>query len=197
MLACGLISFWLWHEPRDGGNRKSGPSCTCAVWWPAARKRDCVWRCWGLGRRRHVQAVTSLAGCGHRHATRDLSINISAVVPRYWQILQISTRLSGYQGIGDLYCIAVKALRYGSHSFTCKLHRICLYLVSVHQMALTLIVVHSGHLIAATTHLSTLKGWKAAESPWLADLQRTVYRYKWSLVSCRTGKVRRSDLIQF
>jgi len=103
MLACGLISFWLWHEPRDGGNRKSGPSCTCAVWWPAARKRDCVWRCWGLGRRRHVQAVTSLAGCGHRHATRDLSINISAVVPRYWQILQISTRLSRYRGF-ILYC---------------------------------------------------------------------------------------------
>ena len=24
-------------------------------------------------------------------------------------------------------------LRYGSHSFTCKLHRTCLYLVSVHQ----------------------------------------------------------------
>jgi len=26
-------------------------------------------------------------------------------------------------------------LRYGSHSFTCKLHPTCLYLVSVHQMA--------------------------------------------------------------
>ena len=29
----------------------------------------------------------------------------------------------------------VKALRHGSHSFTCKLHHVCLSLVSVHQMA--------------------------------------------------------------
>jgi len=28
-----------------------------------------------------------------------------------------------------------KALRYGSHSVICKLHRNCLYLVSVHQTA--------------------------------------------------------------
>jgi len=32
----------------------------------------------------------------------------------------------------------LKALRHGSHSFTCKLHHACLYLVSVHQMALPL-----------------------------------------------------------
>ena len=31
--------------------------------------------------------------------------------------------------------LTLKALRYGSHSVTCKLHRTCLYLVSVHQMA--------------------------------------------------------------
>ena len=29
-----------------------------------------------------------------------------------------------------------KTLRHGSHSVTCKLHHACLYLVSVHQMAL-------------------------------------------------------------
>ena len=29
-----------------------------------------------------------------------------------------------------------KALRYGSHSLTCKLHHVCLSFVSVHQMAL-------------------------------------------------------------
>ena len=28
-----------------------------------------------------------------------------------------------------------EALRYGSYSVTCKLHRTCLYLVSIHQMA--------------------------------------------------------------
>ena len=31
--------------------------------------------------------------------------------------------------------ITLKALEYGSHSVTCKLHRTCLYLVSIHQMA--------------------------------------------------------------
>jgi len=32
-------------------------------------------------------------------------------------------------------CTGLKALRHGSHNFTCKQHHICLYLVSVHQMA--------------------------------------------------------------
>ena len=31
-----------------------------------------------------------------------------------------------------------KALRHGSHIFTCKQHHACLYLVNVHQMALPL-----------------------------------------------------------
>jgi len=31
--------------------------------------------------------------------------------------------------------LTLMALRHGSHSFTCKLHHACLYLVSVHQMA--------------------------------------------------------------
>jgi len=31
--------------------------------------------------------------------------------------------------------LTLKALRYGSHSVTCKLHRTCLYLVRIHQMA--------------------------------------------------------------
>ena len=41
-----------------------------------------------------------------------------------------------------------KTLRHGSHSFTCKLHHACLYLVSVHQMALPL-TCDSVRLIAA------------------------------------------------
>ena len=41
----------------------------------------------------------------------------------------------------------LKALRHGSHSFTCKQYHTCLYLVSIHQMALPLIVVHR-YLIA-------------------------------------------------
>jgi len=38
-------------------------------------------------------------------------------------------------------CPAYKALRHGSHSFTCKLHHACLSFVSVHQMASPLIEV--------------------------------------------------------
>jgi len=45
-------------------------------------------------------------------------------------------------------CETSKALRHGSHSFTCKLHHVCLYLVSVHQMALPL-TCGNIHLIAA------------------------------------------------
>jgi len=48
------------------------------------------------------------------------------------------------------YYITLKALRYGSHSHsvTCKLHRTCLYLVSIHQMAHPRLRLR-GHLIAA------------------------------------------------
>ena len=38
-----------------------------------------------------------------------------------------------------------KALGHGSHSFICKLHHVCLYLVSVHQTALPL-TCHNVHL---------------------------------------------------
>jgi len=41
-----------------------------------------------------------------------------------------------------------KALRHESHSFTCKLHHACLYLVSIHQMELPL-TGDSVRLIAA------------------------------------------------
>jgi len=45
--------------------------------------------------------------------------------------------------VRDLYSAfsTLKVLRYGSHSFTCKLYHTCLYLVSVHQTAPPLIVV--------------------------------------------------------
>jgi len=52
-----------------------------------------------------------------------------------------------------------KALRHGSHSFTCKLHHACLSFVSVHQTAppLTEICIQ----LQLTTHLSIPKGRKA------------------------------------
>jgi len=51
----------------------------------------------------------------------------------------------------------LKALRHGSHSFTCKLHHACLSVVSVHQMAPPLAEAADIQL-QLTTHLSTQKG---------------------------------------
>ena len=74
---------------------------------------------------------------------------------------------------------SLKALRHGSHSFTCKIHYACLSFVSVHQMALPLTEVADVQL-QLTTHLSTPKGWKA-------ELDRLVYPHKWSLVRYRSS----------
>jgi len=51
----------------------------------------------------------------------------------------------------------LKALRHGSHSFTCKQYHACLSFVSVHHMALPLTEASDIEL-QLTTHLSTLKG---------------------------------------
>jgi len=50
----------------------------------------------------------------------------------------------------------LKALRHGSHSFTCKQHHACLSFVRVHQMALPLIEAADIEL-QLTTHL--VLGW--------------------------------------
>ena len=62
----------------------------------------------------------------------------------------------------------LKALRHGSHSFTCKQHHTCLSFVSVHQMAPPQLRQQTS-TCSFTTHLSTPKGWKA-EFAWLVDL---------------------------
>ena len=59
------------------------------------------------------------------------------------------------------FCSTRKALRHGSHSFTCRLHRAFLCLVSVHQMALPL----TGDDVRLTAayysfiNSKTMKGW--------------------------------------
>ena len=82
-----------------------------------------------------------------------------------------------------LQYLTLKVLRYGSHSVTCKLHRTCLYLVTIHQMAPPRLRLRT---LQPTTHLSTPKGRKV-KLAWLVDLQRTVYPHKWSPVSCRSS----------
>jgi len=83
------------------------------------------------------------------------------------------------------FCSTRKALRHGSHSFTSNYTNTCRYLVSVHQTAPPQTEVAHIYL-QPTTHLSNRKGWKA-ELAWLADLQQTVYRHKWSPISCRSS----------
>jgi len=63
---------------------------------------------------------------------------------------------------------SLKALRHGSHSFTCKLHHACRFFVSVHQMASPLYEVGDIKL-QVMHHLLTLKRWKA-ELAWLVDV---------------------------
>ena len=85
-----------------------------------------------------------------------------------------------------------KAPRHGSHSFTCKLHHACLFLVSVHQMAPPLTEIADIQL-QLTTHSSTPKGWNA-ELAWLDNLLWTAYPHKWSPVSYRSSAGQGSSL---
>jgi len=63
-------------------------------------------------------------------------------------------RKSIYIVLAFYTAFSLNALRYGSHSFTCKLHHACIFFVSVHQMAPPLNVVANISL-QLTTHLST------------------------------------------
>jgi len=80
---------------------------------------------------------------------------------------------------------SLKALRHGSHSFTCKLHHACLSFVSVNQMEPPL-TWSSRHSIAAYYSLIYPNRWKA-ELAWLVDLYRTVYPRKGLSVSYRSS----------
>jgi len=84
-----------------------------------------------------------------------------------------------------LVCHTHKALRHGSHSFTCKLHHACFSFINVHQMASPVTEVADIQL-QLTTHLSTPKRRKA-ELASLVDLYQTVYPHKWSPISYRSS----------
>ena len=72
-------------------------------------------------------------------------------------------------------------------TFTLQTHHTCLHLVSVHQMAPPLTIVIAAIWLQLTTHLSTPRKWKAGLAQ-LADLQRTVFPYKW-LYPSATGQM--------
>ena len=91
---------------------------------------------------------------------------------KFWSIPRGSTCSERKEGKEEYLYSAIytahsrKALRHGSHSFTCKLHHARLSFVSVYQMAPPLTEVADIQL-QLTTHLLTPKGWKADLAGWL------------------------------
>jgi len=83
-----------------------------------------------------------------------------------------------------ILCISQSAQAWITQCYL-QIHHACLSFVSVHQMAPFLTEIEDIQL-QLTTHLLTLKGWKA-ELAWLVDPQRTVYPHKWSPVSYRSS----------
>ena len=60
----------------------------------------------------------------------------------------------------------LKALRHGSHSFTCKQHHTCFSFVSIHQMAPPQLRQQTSNC-SFTTHLPTPKGERLSWPGWL------------------------------
>jgi len=77
-----------------------------------------------------------------------------------------------------LQYLTLEALGH-DYSITCNYANACLYLVSVHLPRLRL----------RTSNCSLFLNYppRQGESAWLADLQWTVYPYKWSAISCRSS----------
>ena len=65
-----------------------------------------------------------------------------------------------------LYYVYLKALRHGSHSFTCKLHHACHSFVNVHQMVPPL-TEEAGIQLQLTTHLLTRRDEMLSRPSWL------------------------------
>ena len=87
----------------------------------------------------------------------------------------------------SVFIVGSNSRRSGmNHSFTCKSHHTCLYLVSVHQTSPPLTEVADIKLQIAS-HLFTPKGWKADRVSWL-----TVYHVVTRQLQAkrRTGKAR-------
>jgi len=88
--------------------------------------------------------------------------------------------------VHNLLYLTLEALRHVSHSLTCNYTNVCLYLVSVHQIAPPQTDWGGEHLIAAYysfIYPERMKGWIGL----LADLQQMVYSHKWSPVSCKSS----------
>jgi len=81
------------------------------------------------------------------------------------------------KSISAIYTMhGLKALRHGSHSFTCKIHHAYLSFVSIYQMVPPLTEVADIRL-QLTTHLLIVKGWKAE----LAWKYRNQFKTQWHI----------------
>ena len=79
--------------------------------------------------------LVTIPGVNLASDTAGLSENLYELKARTYYLLVMVMEWKWTYIVPLLWYLTLKALRYRSHSFTCKLHRICLYLVSIHQMA--------------------------------------------------------------
>jgi len=122
----------------------------------------------------------------HRHPLNRL-YSRSSLAPLVRRGLPISRKVNGkWIYYSAFICrLTFKALWYGSHSFTYKLHHTCHYLVSVHQMAPPVTDVTNIYFAAYYSFIDPerMKGWVGMVGWPIAD----GYPHKWSPVSCRSS----------
>jgi len=85
--------------------------------------------------------------------------------------------------------VTLKALRHGSHSFTCNYTNACLYLVSVHQMAPPRLRLRTSNCTLLLIYVPR-KDERLSRPGWLTYSGRFTRQLQ---VERRTGKVRRSE----
>jgi len=98
--------------------------------------------------------------------------NPAPLIPRYSLLEQVvvglvvieKERKEEYLCSAISVCHTRKALRHGSHSFTCKLHHTCLSFVSVHQKALPLTEVADIYARLQCLQCFDTVGWAAGKS---------------------------------
>ena len=103
---------------------------------------------------RHIDAKGTF--CGHKICQMRFWPGCACAPLRVYDVPQTPLVTKGRVFILCLYtAFSLKALRHGSHSFTCKLHHACFAFVSVHHWC------GGEHLIAAHYSFIDLRGWKA------------------------------------
>ena len=109
------------------------------------------------------------------------------------------------------FCSTRKALRHGSHSFTCNYTNACLYLVSVHQMAPPRLRLRTSNYslslllicVARKDERLSRPGWLTFSRPWYSrptvdlnrDLDRSILRQGLSIWAHNVWDVEKVDYV--